>query len=85
MFANAYRLRESLELNQFELIETRTFIVLSCALAVTGLVAIAVAMVLPEQRSSYSGWIYATIPITGQIIWRWGRRQKRRLAENNPL
>lgn len=85
MFANAYRLRESLELNQFELIETRTFIVLSWALAVTGLVAIAVAMVLPGQRSSYSGCIYATIPITWQIIWRWGRRQKRRLAENNPL
>ncbi|MGD0075806.1 MAG: TMEM175 family protein [Candidatus Binataceae bacterium] len=85
MFANAYRLRESLELNQFELIEARTFIVLSCALAVTGLVAIAVAMVLPGQRSSYSGWIYATIPVTWQIIWRWGQRQKRRLADNNPL
>ncbi len=85
MFANAYRLRESLDLNQFELIETRTYIVLSCALAATGLVAIAVAMVLPGQRSGYSGWIYATIPITGQIVWRWGRGQKRRLAGNSPL
>jgi Endosomal/lysosomal potassium channel TMEM175 len=81
MFANAYRLRARLELNALELFDTRIEIVRHLILAATGVVETAVALALHDGTAGYSGWIFATIPISVGLLRRMTRQSRRRVRD----
>lgn len=77
MFQNAYRMRTALKLNAVEAFDTRVAILRNSILAVTAVVATAIALVLPVRIAGHAGWMYATIPISLYLLHRLAAGRRR--------
>jgi hypothetical protein len=80
MYLNAYRMRAALDLNAVEVFDTRVEIAHHLMLALTGIVAIAIALAVPDRDAGYAGWFYATIPISINLMRRVTARRRREIA-----
>jgi Endosomal/lysosomal potassium channel TMEM175 len=80
MYLNAYRMRAALNLNAVEVFDTRVEIAHHMMLALTGIVAVAIALAVPVRDAGYAGWCYATIPISINLMRRVTARRRRKIA-----
>jgi len=61
MYRYAARLKDRLLLNDYELFESRTLVIMWSGAAVVGLVCVGLAMTLPEQLVPYSGFSFSLL------------------------
>ncbi len=74
LYYHAYRQRDALQLDPQETFDTRTGILAWWIVAGTGLLALALALTLPQQLAYWTPMLYSTIPIVMGFYM--GRRQK---------
>ncbi len=79
MYWHAYRMRESLRLNTFEIAHTRTSMVAQILIGGVGLLSMLVASVLKPEQGGEAGYVYFLLmPLF--CLWRWRRRSRERDA-----
>jgi hypothetical protein len=79
MYWHAYRMREALRLNKFEVAYTRTSLVAQLISCATGMLSIVVALLLRPDRAGNAGYVYLLAPLLLNINGALWRRRKRAL------
>lgn len=76
MYAHAYYRRGVLGLNDVEVYDTKTLLIMYSAYAGVGFLSIAIAQLIPLRQMRFAGWTYALLgPVSGFIgYWRGSRR-----------
>lgn len=78
MYVHAHRKRAELQLNDVEVYDTRTSMILYSAYVIIGLTSATIASVAHQGNIRWSGWIYGLIgPAAGLIGWYRGTRRER--------
>lgn len=80
MYLNAYARRENLALSALENFDTRIAIWHYAILCATGIAAAAAAPAIRGFDAGKTGWIYATIPVSINILYRATRRRREEIA-----
>ena len=80
LYLRAWRLREPLRLDERERFLTRADVMGWSIPATTGLIALVLALTLPSDHISWSGWIYFSMAILVPVHKWYLRRQGKRLA-----
>ena len=75
LYGRAWQLREPLRLNERERFLTRADMTGWCIPATTGIIALVLALTLPEDHISWSGWIYFSMVIVVPIH-KWVNRRR---------
>ncbi|HEY0139332.1 MAG TPA: TMEM175 family protein [Thermoanaerobaculia bacterium] len=76
MHLHAYRRRAELELNDYEVYDTRTNMILHLAHIAIGIISTAMALAFPNQPH-WAGWVFFFIgPVAGTIGWVRGARRE---------
>ncbi len=81
MYWQAYKKRESLELNELEIHRTRHSLVDHCAMAGVGLISALLALVVPEQMVGSAGFVYFVIGIYHSVAGAKFGKQDRLILE----
>ena len=79
LFLFALRCRDSLELNDQELLETRIDVFLWGIMMLTGMLSALLALVLPDELKPLTGFVYWTFFVTIPLSEVWATRQRRAL------
>ncbi len=88
MGAHALRLREKLELNEVEVVMTRSLIATHCIQIGAGVLSVALALTLPPPVQGVAGFVYMGLPIVHPLHGYFANRQERdavaRMASGDP-
>jgi len=79
MYCHAYRLRETLRLNAFEIAYTLTSMVSQFLNVAVALLSILAALMLKPQHAGIAGYVYFLSPVVLNVQGRLWRRRKRTL------
>ena len=86
LYAHAYRKRDELGLNEWEVLVTRLSIAGHLATATVGLVSAALAQVIPQPATALvAGFIYFAVAIPWFLIGRYQARRARAVAKSGPV
>ena len=79
MLCHAYRMREALELNRFELAFTRHSITAQLIIVSVGLLSILIAFSVTPEQAGYVGYTYLLLPVLLRVERAMWRRRRRTL------
>ena len=84
MYCHAWRSREALGLNELERLITKGAMLDLALEGGIGLVACAVALMLPPEKAGSSGYVYFLIAVTKTSVLSWVGRRSRAIRGNAP-
>jgi uncharacterized membrane protein len=79
MYAHAYRLREALELNEVERIDTLAGIFDNLGTGAIGVLSLIIAIAISPELLGVAGWVYFAIAIPKTLVPTYFGKQRRRL------
>jgi uncharacterized membrane protein len=78
---HAYRMREVLGLDAYEIAHTKNAIAAQLLNASVGVLSMLVAMLVPPAQSGYAGYVYFLVPLFLNVHGRRWRRRRRAMAK----
>jgi uncharacterized membrane protein len=81
MYAHAYLRRSALALNDVEVYDTKTMLIMYSAYIGVGLLSIAIAQIVAPRQMAFAGWTYALLGPVSAFIGYWRGSRRTRVAE----